>query len=81
MNPLCADKGEGCADSIIKLFNGSINFFFDLAWDPQRINTNPFLFSLRICISLSVRNSQPKFLCYRGLPFSTVSNEFNSNTP
>src|SRR5256886_3803801 len=78
-NPLCADNGLGCADSM----HGTVpsNGLRLRALRPQRIATSgpPRAASARI--ACSVTSSQPLPWCEFGLPGSTVSALFSSSTP
>ena len=80
-NPLCAESGDGCADSITRCLEVSMSSFLLRASRPQRIKTKWSEFAFRYSIMCFVKVSQP---CPRWLPAwcaSTVRVLFSRRTP
>jgi hypothetical protein len=61
-NPLFAENGDGCGDSIIKCCGLVISFFLSLALFPHSINTTGFSLSFNFFITSSVKVCHPKSL-------------------
>ena len=80
-NPLCADSGDGCADSSMRCFEASISVFLLRASRPQRINTRWSEFWLRYSMMCLVNSSQPWLRWLPARCASTVSVLLSRSTP
>src|SRR5699024_6853987 len=80
-NPLLAERGLGCGDSIMIFFFLSIKAAFFLAAAPHNIKTTGIGLSESFLIASSVNFSQPFPLWENACRFVTVKTEFNIKTP
>lgn len=80
-NPLYAERGEGCALSIIRWLSLFISPRLERAFPPHKINTVFFVLSEMSFITLSVNHAQPQLACEFARCSRTVSVVFKSNTP
>lgn len=79
-NPLCTEKGDGCADINTVCLLTSIKGNLLCAKAPRSKKTKPFFFSDRIRITASVKYCQPTSLCDAGEFACTVSIALSKNT-
>ena len=79
-NQLYALKGDGWAAFKIRCFEWSMSDSLLWANLPHNIKTTCSLWWDKELITLSVNVCQPTWAWDKGLPSSTVKNEFNSNT-
>ena len=80
-NPLWADSGDGCADSMIVWRVVSISGFFRRADAPHRMNTTCSGLASTAAITWSVNVSHPLPWCEAACPARTVSVALSSSTP
>ena len=80
-NPLDADSGDGCGDSMTTWRLVSMSAFFFRADAPHRMNTTRSCFVFTVRSTSSVKVSQPLPWCDAARPARTVSDALSSSTP